>query len=47
VVGSWTRLHNEETRTAQQFWLENTKGRGHSEDLGGDRRIILEWILEK
>jgi hypothetical protein len=29
------------------FWSENFKGRDHSEDLGTDRRIILEWILGK
>jgi hypothetical protein len=27
------------------FWLENLKGRDHSEDLDVDGRIILEWIL--
>jgi len=26
-------------------WLENLKGRDHSEDLGEDEKIILEWIL--
>jgi hypothetical protein len=25
--------------------LENLKGRDHSEDLGVDGKIILEWIL--
>jgi hypothetical protein len=30
-----------------KFWLENLKGRDHSEDLGVDKMIILEWILEK
>jgi hypothetical protein len=30
-----------------KFWSENLKGRDDSEDLGVDRRIILEWILEK
>jgi hypothetical protein len=29
-----------------QFWLENLKGRDHSEDLGVDGKI-LEWILGK
>jgi len=24
------------------FWLENLKGRDHSEDLGAEGRIILE-----
>jgi hypothetical protein len=27
------------------IWLENLKGRDHSEDLGVDGKIILEWIL--
>jgi hypothetical protein len=27
--------------------LENLKGRDHSENLGVDRKIILEWILGK
>jgi hypothetical protein len=27
--------------------LENLKGREHSEDLGIDKRIILELILDK
>jgi hypothetical protein len=27
--------------------LENNRGRDHSEELGVDERIILEWILEK
>jgi len=29
------------------FWLENLKGRDHSEDLAVDGRIILELILGK
>jgi hypothetical protein len=29
------------------FWLENLKGRDHSEDLCVDGRIILEWMLGK
>jgi hypothetical protein len=29
------------------FWLNNLKGRDHSEDLGVDEKIILEWILGK
>jgi hypothetical protein len=27
------------------FWLENVKGRDHSEDLCVYWRILLEWIL--
>jgi hypothetical protein len=30
-----------------KFWSENLKGRGHSDDLDEDRRIILNWILRK
>jgi len=30
-----------------KFLSENLKGRDHSEDLGVDRRIILDWILQK
>jgi len=29
------------------FWLEDLKGRDHSEDLGVYGKIIVEWILEK
>jgi hypothetical protein len=27
------------------MWLENMKGRGHSEELSVDGKITLEWIL--
>jgi hypothetical protein len=30
-----------------RFWLEILKGRNHSEELGVDGKIILEWILGK
>jgi len=30
-----------------KFWSEDPKGRDHSEDVGVDGRIILEWILKK
>jgi hypothetical protein len=30
-----------------EFWSEHLKGMDHSEDLGVDGKIILEWILEK
>jgi hypothetical protein len=29
------------------FWLENLKGRDHSEDMDIDGRIILGWVLRK
>jgi hypothetical protein len=29
----------------RKFWLENLKGRDHSEDMEIDGRIILEWLL--
>jgi hypothetical protein len=29
------------------FWSEILKGRDHSEDLGVDGRILLEWILRE
>jgi hypothetical protein len=29
------------------FWMENLKERNHSEELGVDGRVILEWILGK
>jgi len=38
--------HMEELRNLI-FWLENLKGIDHSEDLGIDGKIILEWILGK
>jgi hypothetical protein len=30
-----------------KFLSEKLKGRDYLEDLGVDRRIILEWILEE
>jgi len=31
----------------KKFRLESLKGRGHSEDLGADAKIILEWFFGK
>jgi hypothetical protein len=41
-VGRPCSMH--EMRNAYKIWLENLKGEDHSEDLGVDRRIILECI---
>jgi len=30
-----------------KFWSQNLKGINHSEDLGIDGKIILEWIVGK
>jgi hypothetical protein len=30
-----------------KVWMENAKGRDHTEDLGVDGKIILEWMLGK
>jgi hypothetical protein len=30
-----------------KLWLENLKGKDHSNDLGVDGKIILQWILGK
>jgi hypothetical protein len=30
-----------------KFWSENLKRKDHSEYLGINRRIIIEWILQK
>jgi hypothetical protein len=31
----------------KKFCSEHLKGRENSEDLGGDGKIILEWILSR
>jgi hypothetical protein len=36
----------EEMIYAYKFWSQNLKGRNQLEDLGVDRKIILERILE-
>jgi hypothetical protein len=36
-----------EMRNRTKFWLDNLKGRDHLEDLGIDRKIILDWIIGK
>jgi hypothetical protein len=37
----------EEVRNAHKYWLENLKGKDHSEDPDTDGKIILEGILGK
>jgi hypothetical protein len=46
---SWARpvARMGEMRMCKKFWLQDLKGRDHSEDLDIDGKIILEWILEK
>jgi Asp-tRNA(Asn)/Glu-tRNA(Gln) amidotransferase B subunit len=39
--------YSREIRNATEFWSENVNERDHSENLGVDGRIILEWILGK
>jgi hypothetical protein len=39
--------HMVEIKMHTVLLLENQKGRDHSEDLGVDRKVILEWILMK
>jgi hypothetical protein len=31
----------------KKFWLQSLNGEDHSEELGADGRIVLEWILGK
>jgi len=51
VARGWRRLHNEALHNLYsshtKFWSANQKVRNYPEDLGLDRRIILEWVLEK
>jgi len=41
------RMHGSDEESIQKIWSGNSKGREHSENLGVDRRIILELILKK
>jgi len=43
-TGGTCRKHGTDEKCIE-LWLENTKGRNHSEDLDVDGRIISEWIL--
>jgi hypothetical protein len=39
--------HMLEVRNEQKLLFRKPEGRNHSEDVGLDRKIILEWILWK
>jgi hypothetical protein len=41
------RVHMRLMRMHTNLWLENQKGRDHSEDLGVDWRVILQMTLGK
>jgi hypothetical protein len=46
----WARRHVArmgEMRNSYKIFVENLRGRDHSEDLGIGGRVILEWILGK
>jgi len=45
MVGHAARMG--EMRNLYKLWSENLRWRDQSEDLGVDRWIILEWILQK
>jgi hypothetical protein len=40
-MGGAFNTHGVDEKCIQYFWLEDVKGRGHLEDLGGDGKIIL------
>jgi hypothetical protein len=40
-------MHGRDRKCAQNFWLENLKGRDHSAEAVVGGRIILEWIVGK
>jgi hypothetical protein len=40
----WNIAHMREARNAYKIVVGNLKGRDHLEDLGIDRKIILEWM---
>jgi hypothetical protein len=46
-MGGACSTHRRDENCIQNFLSGNLKGRDHSEDLGVDERIILEWIIDK
>jgi hypothetical protein len=47
VFGIWNIEHMGEKKMHTKFWLGNLKGRGYLDGVSVDRKITLEWILEK
>jgi hypothetical protein len=45
-MGGACRMHGSDKESIHVGW-KNLKGRDHSEDIGVDKKIILEWILGK
>jgi hypothetical protein len=45
-MGGACSTHVGDEKCVQIFWLESLKGRGLSEDLGVDKRI-LKWVLRR
>jgi hypothetical protein len=46
-MGGTCSTHERGKKKHIKFWLKNLKGRDHSDDLGVDGKILLEWILGK
>jgi len=43
----WACSMHERDHMHTLFWMDNMKGRDHSENLDVDGKIILEWIIGK
>jgi hypothetical protein len=46
-MGGACNMHGRDEKFIQNVGQKNLKERDHSEDLGVDEKMILEWILEK
>jgi hypothetical protein len=46
-MGRVYSTHGRDEKCVKNFNCKNLNGKDHSEDLGVDERLILEWILEK
>jgi hypothetical protein len=38
---------NGRDENAYKIWVGNLKGKDHSEELGVDGKIVIEWIFRK